>query len=124
MKLQITEKWNYFQRLILLTVEELRRRGYDVHGATTERVVRIMSTHPPLRLLMDKNGYEWSLPPEEAERVAALVRANMSFKDFRTYYCGGFLFFKDDQCEHGNHVHCEQCWYQLHPEAKNYAESE
>lgn len=110
-KLRLVKGFNPFQRTIQLTAKELRRRGYDVFGATDERVTRLLSTHPPLRALMDKQGFEWLFPESERARFAHVVRYHMTFMEHRMFMYNGVFDLMIQPCRnHGKLIYCEECW--------------
>jgi hypothetical protein len=101
---------NSWQRLVITLCRELRRRGYDLKGATDERVNRVACTHPATRTLLNGLGYEWTFPEEEQHRLAECVRFNLAFMESKTYAFGSIVDIQSDPCQHGKHIYCHECW--------------
>jgi hypothetical protein len=110
MRVREVEQLNEWQVLVILLRKELHRRGYDLRGATTERIVRIAETLPETRRLLNSLGYEYVFPPEEHHRLAECVRWNVAFMEDCVYAFGGIVDVVTVPCEHGQKVYCYHCW--------------
>jgi hypothetical protein len=110
MKLRQVKLLNPFQRLVLGIVHELWRRGYDLYGATDERIVRIACTVPACREALNESGLEWDWPDYERHRIAEVVRYNVAMRESRLFAFGETMDLESQPCAHGRRVYCSECW--------------
>ena len=110
LKVQMVKELGAFQQLTLTLVQEMWRRGYDLNGATDERIMRTATTFPPTRQLLNELGYEWNFPPEEQHRISEVVRFNMALREGNVYMWEHIMDIEVNPCPHGKPIYCAECW--------------
>ena len=110
MNLRLVPELNSFQRLVVIVVQELWRQGYDLYGATDERICRIATTHPRAREALNEQGHEWVWDDSDRMRLSECVRANMAAREAKVYVFESLVDIEDRVCKHGKRIYCRECW--------------
>lgn len=109
LRVNLVDSMNEFQKMVYLITRHLRSQGYDSDGVSNDRVARAISVVPAIRQLANRQGYEWSLPPEEVARIAEVVRQNMTFQERPHYVYNDLETIEIELCEHGKLLRCDTC---------------
>lgn len=110
MKVQVMPVMSDFQLLVVLLTRHFKERGATPDEITSVTLSQTVARMPQARRLLEKMGLQWHWPLEEQERLAKVVRYNVSFWQKRIYvYTDVVVVEADRMCQHKNPFYCLLC---------------